>query len=71
MAKEYNLRLFILRLYELTETQITDLKVETSSYVVFPSLFLFELDEDTNKSVAYNISGLKDLKDLVITGNYY
>jgi hypothetical protein len=39
------------------------LKVETSSYVVFPSLFLFELDEDTNKSVAYNISGLKDLKD--------
>lgn len=64
LAKEYNLEtIYYLRLYELTETQITDLKVETSSYVVFPSLFLFELDEDTNKSVAYNISGLKDLKD--------
>src|SRR5690606_36681062 len=64
LAKEYNLEtIYYLRLYELTETQITDLKVETSSYVVFPSLFLFELDEDTNKSVAYNISGLKDLID--------
>lgn len=64
LAKEYNIKtIYYLRLYNLTETQLTNLKVETSRYVEFPSLFYFELDEDTNKSFAYNISGLKDLEE--------
>jgi len=61
LAKEYNVeKIYYLRLYKLTNIQISNLKAETSVYVEFHSLFYFEYDEDLNKSYAYNISGLKN-----------
>jgi len=61
LAKEYNLEtIYYLRLYELTETQITDLKVETSSYVVFDTLHWTERTKDERQEIPQYVFKLAD-----------
>lgn len=64
LAKLNNVQtIYYLNLAKLTETELTNIRVETSHHVTFPSLFYFELEDDSTTSYAYNISGLKDLED--------
>jgi hypothetical protein len=63
LAKTYNVEIiYYINYLELNEEQLTNLKEATSFYTEFPSLFYFE-GELGEKSIALNISGLKDLED--------
>ena len=62
LAKIYDVKtIYYLRLSDLNEEKLTNLKVTTSHYVVFPSLFFFEGEEPQSR--AYEISGLRELED--------
>lgn len=62
LAKIYNVKtIYYLSLSELNEEELTNLKVTTSHYVVFPSLFYFESEDPQSR--AYEISGLRELED--------
>ena len=63
LAKKHNVsKIYYLNYSKLTEEQLTNLKMTTSHYTEFPSLFYFE-GEGEGASIAENISGLKDLED--------
>lgn len=63
LAEIYNVKtIYYINLPSLNEEQITNLKVTTSHYITFPSLFYFEQEGELD-SIAYNISSLKDFED--------
>jgi len=61
LAKEYKIdTIYYLKFDELTEAQITNLKLESDLSVTFPTLIYWENDEET--STAFHISSLKNFE---------
>jgi len=63
LAKQFNIKtVYYLRLHELTNEQLTNVKIESDMNISFPSMIYWEGD-GIDRSVSHHISGLKEYEN--------